>query len=194
MSDWPELFLRVLLILNPLAAVAIWTSLSAPLEREARPRLGVAAGALALAGLLLAGLAADWVLDQLRVSAPTWEMGAGLLLLLGAVPAFMRRDPFTREPYGSATTQRWWATVRMALNIATPATLAALVYFGAAYDRGAVSLALLAAGGLTMLGLLLANAIEGRVGRLPLREGGRVLAALVVLLAVGMAVDGINSV
>jgi small neutral amino acid transporter SnatA (MarC family) len=128
-SQWLELSLRFLVILNPFAVIALWTSLSAPLKEGEKARLGVLAGLVGVGCLLVAALAGEWFLDLIDVSAPTWQMGAGLLLILGAVPVFLRRDPFTREPYGGEASVRWWATARMTLNIATPASLAALVYF-----------------------------------------------------------------
>lgn len=194
MSDWLELFLRFLVILNPFSAAALWTSLSTPLETRERTRLGVVAGLAAFVALLVAALAGDWFLDLIDVSAPTWQMGAGLLLILGVLPVFLRRDPFVREPYGTQQSARWWATARMALNVATPATLAAMVYFGAAWDTADAVVALVLAAAIVVAGLALAWAIQARTGRWPPREAGRVVAAILVLLAVGMAVDGINSV
>lgn len=190
MSDWLELSLRLALVINPIGAGATWASLAAPLDARERPRLGVLAGVAGCAALAGAALAAGWLLDLLAVSAPTWQIGAALLLIFGAVPAFLRRDPFAREPYGA----RGWAATRMALNLATPATMAALVSFGAVWDLGDVLLALGLVAALTLAALAGAGAVEARVGRLPLREAGRALAGLLVLMAVAMAVDGVNSV
>ncbi|RIK39256.1 MAG: hypothetical protein DCC58_15565 [Chloroflexi bacterium] len=194
MSEWLELFTRILLVLNPFAAIAIWGSLAAPLAAAERSRLGLLAGIAGLVALSLAVLCAGAMLDALDVSTPTWQLGASLLLIFGVLPAFVRRDPYAREPYGSGSSARLWSAARMALNLATPATLAALIFYSAGWGKVDALSALLVAGAVITGGLLAADRIERRVGRWPAREAGRVLSALIVLLAVGMAIDGINSV
>ena len=194
MSDTGELLLRLLLIVNPLAALLVWSSLSAPLVPRTRPRLGALAVGLAFVGLALAALLADRLLDLLSVSPPTWQMAAGALLIFAAFPVFLARDPFLREPYGSERTLPRWAVARLACGLANPAALAALVVYGAEFARGPVLIALFLVLVLTGAGVARADALERRVGRLPLREGGRVLAALLVLMSVAMIVDAVNSV
>ena len=194
MSDAPELFLRLLVIVNPFAALLVWSSLAEPLPRATARPWGRWQPRLPSRRWRWRRSCAEPILDLLSVSAPTWQMAAGALLVFSAFPAFLTRDPYIREPYGSGRTLPRWAVARMACGLANPAAVAALIFFGADSDLGAVLPALTLVLAITGVLVTFAPGIEERIGRLPLREAGRLLAAILVVMSIATIIDAVNSV
>lgn len=181
--------------MSGLMAVVAWlavldpprTRLGLP-EREGRGRLeivgpGVVIGAAALLGI--AGLGDD-VLRALDVSPEMFQIAAGLVLVIAAAWMFFTPVP-TEEPVPDGIAGALWPVAYP--RVLSPAALVLAVSTGAT-EGVMVGPVVLAAALIVALGAM----PLGPTGRRVTAAVGRLLAALLVLVAVVLAVDGIRQV
>jgi small neutral amino acid transporter SnatA (MarC family) len=217
-----ETLLRFLVIFNPPGAALAFHWLGAQHEPPTRRRAQLAACCIAAALTLAAGLLGNKIVALFGVTLPSFQIAAGVLLLVSAVGRLLVRDPFAIEPFSLG---RWTAAIsalRAALAVVTPAAFAALVFYGAsAADDGKQSGLGVVAGlsvalAFTLSVALLMSARNDRPVQTSasptlgasgsqsvhnasrshffLRELGRVLLVVLVVLAVGVVVDGVEAV
>lgn len=139
-------------------------------------------------------LLGDEILDFFDVSVSSWQSGAGLLLIIGLVPTLLLREPFNPEPLPSSRWKRAIEAGRLALSVATPAVIVVSAFYGA--DRGTLRSLGALAGALAILAaaVLASRRLETGTTRLPLREGGRVLSVIAVVIGIDLLIDGIERV
>lgn len=179
MTDYLRLLLVFFAAVNP-AAIAVSA-------RGLRLTPAQAASAGAIAGLVLVVLAfaADTLLDALDVAPESFRIAAGIVMAVAGVAAV------------------WWGGVRAegegwgaALSplaiplLLGPAALVAAISYGA--DEGAGQ-TLAAALPIVAVGAAIA-ARPPRSGAAPLKAAARLTGALLVVLAIGLIVDGVRAV
>lgn len=193
MSELLGLFLTFLVILNPPGLLLTWRSLSAELDAARRWVSAIGGFSLATVGLLAAATFGDDVIDALDVSLSSFQVGTGLLLILGVIRVFVMRDPWVAPRYEGGYSEAV-AGLRLALWMATPATLVAAAFYGA--DRGALDtiVPLLVAIAVCGAAIAAAHQVTSDAWLLGLREAGRGLAIVLIVIAVDLIFDGIRRV
>jgi small neutral amino acid transporter SnatA (MarC family) len=175
-------------IINPVRAVA---SIAPALLRTGRAVAVVGATVAAAVGIALAALH-DQILDLLSVSAPTFRIGAGLVIAaMGLRALLLAPEPWTEGIAGG----RLAALVPIAFPVLiTPELAVGAVAFGA--DEGT---------GITVAGILLGLVVAAALGSWPrmaddrprppwLVPVGRLLGAGAVVVGVARVVSGVFDV
>jgi small neutral amino acid transporter SnatA (MarC family) len=193
LSDILALFLIFLVVLNPPGVLLTWRSLSGDLETPGQWWAAAGGLVLAIAGLLVAAVFGDDLIDALDVSLSSFQVGAGLLLILGVLRVFVTRNPWTAPAYDGRLPEAV-AGLRLGLWLATPAALAAAAFYGA--DRGEVETATALAGAIAVCGIavMAAHWVTNESWLLVLREAGRALAVVLIVIAIDLIFDGITRV
>lgn len=127
MSDILFAALIVFLAANPPAASRFWRRTSRVSIGINRAMWSLIVVGLAVAAALLVGLLADEIIDLLGVSLPTFQIGAGSLLLLGVVPVFVPDHETSQD----APETILWPALRLFLWLASPSVLFAVVALAA---------------------------------------------------------------
>ncbi|MEX2236059.1 MAG: MarC family protein [Dehalococcoidia bacterium] len=194
MIEFLRLFLTFVVVVNPSGNALRWNALSAGFGRPQRRGWALAAIATAATLLVPCVLLGDEILDFFDVSVSSWQSGAGLLLIIGLVPTLLLREPFNPEPLPSSRWKRAIEAGRLALSVATPAVIVVSAFYGA--DRGTLRSLGALAGALAILAaaVLASRRLETGTTRLPLREGGRVLSVIAVVIGIDLLIDGIERV
>jgi small neutral amino acid transporter SnatA (MarC family) len=153
---------------------------------------GVALGAI---GLVVAALLGDDIIDVLDISLSSFQVGTALLLILGVLRVFVTRNPWAAPEY-SGSFRPGIAALRLALWIATPASLAAAAFYAADRGEGEAVAPLLLALMITAAAIAVGYGVKGDrdTPSLVLREAGRLIAIVLVVLAVDLLFDGITRV
>ncbi len=190
MTDWWQMSLVFLLAVNP-AAVAAGVRDSWRIEPR-NPVLACGVG-LGLAAVLcvLALLLAEPARDLIDVESPTFQIGAGVILAISGAQAIWRGYPWLQT---AETDPSWRAGVYpLALPLlATPAVLMALIHWGSHADVpvmrpwSALTLPLL-------LGAVAPLLVQERFAGIATAIA-RILGALLILAAVALIVDGVQTV
>jgi multiple antibiotic resistance protein len=199
-SDAFELFLRLLVIFNPPGLALVLARLEAPLAPAQRVRLRLATISIAVTLAVIAGVLGDELIDLLGISLASFQIAAGVLLLVGALRRLLDRDPFAVELLPPSRWGTEIAALRAALSVVTPAAFAAIAFYGAetradgSRYAGDVSIGVL--GALVVTLLVAEYGSQRAIGRyqLALREVGRLLLVVLVVLAVDLVVDGVEAV
>lgn len=189
MSDWAELLLLSILAVNPAGAVAGYLTSVRRLGRTERfPLSLIGAGAAATLVLAVTGLAGP-VRDWLDVEASSLRIAAGVVLLVAGAQACWRGHAAT--PYPGSSWQS--AIYPLALPLVVgPALIAVLMHGTTAEDLGA-GVAIGAALPVAVLTAVVAPWVSTRLTGI-LRGVARSAGAITVLAAVGLIVDGVQSV
>lgn len=184
MTDFLRLCIIFIAAVNPAGAALTLT----PGGTERPRRAGIVAGAALALGLMLAAAAfANPVLDFLDIAPESFRLAAGVVLAaVGVVFMLAGRLPLPADDSGDAMR----AAAGVAGVVAGPAALTAAVSYGAderlGLTGGAVVVAVLLA-----IGILLAARPRDRV---ILVWGARVLGALLVAIAAGLATSGVRAI
>jgi small neutral amino acid transporter SnatA (MarC family) len=143
----------------------------------------VAGGVTIAVGAVLASLASG-LLDQLDVSAPTFRLGAGLVIAVVGV-----HDLAAGAPKLEPSLRGWRAGfVPLAFPLlVNPAFGAAALMAGA--DHGVATPVVATLVGVAILVVLSTTAAHARV----LRGVGRIVGAAMIILGIALAVDGVFS-
>ena len=192
MSALALLILAMLAAVNPPAVMLAATRSEAPL-RARRRRLALPAFALALAVVGGGALLHDRWLDLLEVSAASFSLAAGIVMLAAGVPALLRGRS-VEAGLLATDSGRAYASALAVPVLASPAALAAAVAYagrdGAGATLAATALALAAAA----VASALAQAPLTARRELGIALAARALAALLVVLGAGLVVDGLRAV
>jgi small neutral amino acid transporter SnatA (MarC family) len=172
--------LAVLAAVNPLAvAVALW-----PRERR---QLTAIAAAIALAVAVVCAAVSDPILDALDVTLGTFRVAAAVVLGLAGARWLVAGAPTVSADGPAAGPGRLVVPLLIPVLI-TPQLVMVSVSVGA--DEGVV---LVAAGAAVSLALAWAATIAPKRHRGGWTAGVRLVAALAVAAAVGLAVDGVRT-
>jgi multiple antibiotic resistance protein len=185
MSDSMLTTLSVFAVIASPAAIASFAAF-APTVDAARIQLLALVFGLVLGTLAIAIFISDPFLDWLSVSGESFQTAAGLVML----PLAARLLWSGQRPEAPASSSFWRAT---SLVLGPASAVIALSYsarFGVATALGASALAVLLSAALLMVSPWLAC----RVPAAALSLLGRFNGALIVILAVELIVDGVQSV
>jgi small neutral amino acid transporter SnatA (MarC family) len=181
-SEVLQYALTFVVVLNPPGAMLWWQAL------DGRFRPGQLATAAATLILVLALLVGGELIDTLDMAESSAQVAAGLLLIVSRVPLIVRRDPFAPSNVGGGEAMD---AARLALWLATPAAIVLALFYGADRDDAPVFAGILVAG---LLSALAMTWIPDERLVLPLRELGRVLLAVAIVIGVDLIIDGVTAV
>ena len=177
-----------------LALVGLIAAVNAPrvrgvLDQDLRSERVAVAGlgaAVALLGVALAALVADAMLDPFDLSIETARIGVGVVVLLVGARDLVATLPEARP----ALVGRRAALVPVAFPLLVNPALIFLAW-GAALDHAATTSVLLAIPALAPVPLLAIVSIGSPTRRRALAGAARLTAALLVLVGVALAADGV---
>lgn len=193
MSELPLLLIVFWAALNPPASAASLASVALPGEQ--RTRLLASAAAIAAALLLLAAVLHGPLLDLLDVSAASFDIAAGIVMIAGAARPLLRGRAIEEAIADAAGDGRRAILAPLAVPLlATPAALAAAVSWGERAGEAPTALVAVALVALTAHWLARGPQPRSRAGRAALDALARVTGALLAVLAVGLVVQGIMAV
>ncbi len=195
MDDFAPALLVFFAAVNPAAAVQAFHAVAPNVPRRDRALLATTAGAIAIALLALAAALRDPLLDFLALSEVSFDLAAGLVMVVGAVRVLWHGSAIDAPPHERSPALWRIAVAPLAVPVvAGPATLAATVAYVGRYDAAPT---LLAAAAIVVLTCAAATFVP-RAGRAAaagwLPALAAVTAALLVLLGLGLGVDGIRGV
>ena len=194
MSELPLLLIVFWAALNPPASAASLASATLPPSRQT-DRLLAAAGVIAAALLLLAAVLRGPLLDLLDVSAASFDIAAGLVMLAGAVRPLLRGRAIEEGIASAAGDGRRAVLAPLAVPLlATPAALAAAVSWGERAGEAQTAIAAIVLVALSALWLARAPQPSSRAGRAALDALARLTGVLLAVLAVGLVVRGVLAV
>ena len=194
MSELPLLLIVFWAALNPPASAASLAS-AEPLSEELRDRLLAAAGAIAAVLLLLAAVLHGPLLDLLDVSAASFDVAAGIVLIAGAARPLLRGRAIEEAIAAAAGDGRRAVLAPLAVPLlATPAALVAAVSWGERAGEAQTALVAIVLVALTALWLARGPQPQSRAGRAALDALARLTGALLAVLAVDLVVHGILAV
>ena len=194
MSELPLLLIVFWAALNPPASAASLASATLPPSRQT-DRLLVAAGAIAAVLLLLAAVLHGPLLDLLDVSAASFDVAAGIVMLAGAARPLLRGRAIEEGIASAAGDGRRAVLAPLAVPLlATPAALAAALSWGERAGEAQTAAAAIVLVALSALWLARAPQPSSRAGRAALDALARLTGVLLAVLAVGLVVRGVLAV
>ena len=194
MSELPLLLIVFWAALNPPASAASLASVE-PLPEGRRMRLVAAAAAIGAALLLIAVVLHGPLLDLLEVSAASFDVAAGIVMLAGAARPLLRGRAIEEAIAATAADGRRAVLAPLAVPLlATPAAIAAAVSWGERAGEAPTALAAIMI--VAVAGHWLARGPLPRsgAGRAILDALARLTGLLLAVLAVGLVVQGILAV
>jgi multiple antibiotic resistance protein len=186
-----EVFVTLLVILDPPGAVPIFLALTGQLERRHRNRAALQAVALALGVIVAFALAGRQILGYLHIELPALQGAGGLLLLLVALELLTGK---TDDPRNQATTNVALVPLGTPL-LAGPGAIVATMLFVGRTDAVAGYLAIAVGIVAVMIVVYVALRFSGVLVRI-LRPSGievvtRIAGLLVAAIAVQLLADAI---
>lgn len=186
MSDLIAALVAFSIISNPTAAGYWWHQVTPrPKERQAL----LATGLIFVLGLICI-MAAEPLLELLRISPGTWRITTGALMIAGILWAVLRRRPFTPATLeGEQPT--WLLPARLAVWIYQPALIATVISI--TVDEGPRRALLAVAFGTMLLFQMLVRAsyLPYRLRPSTWREVSRVTALVGLIVAVQFILAGV---
>ena len=194
MSELPLLLIVFWAALNPPASAASLASATLPPSRQTDSLLA-AAGVIAAVLLLLAAVLHGPLLDLLDVSAASFDVAAGLVMLAGAARPLLRGRAIEEGIASAAGDGRRAVLAPLAVPLlATPAALAAALSWGERAGEAQTAAAAIVLVALSALWLARAPQPSSRAGRAALDALARLTGVLLAVLAVGLVVRGVLAV
>lgn len=194
MSELPLLLIVFWAALNPPASAASLASVEPPAEGR-RDWLLAAAGGLAAVLLLLTAVLHGPLLDLLDVSAASFNIAAGIVMVAGAARPLLRGRAIEEAIAGAAGDGGRTVLAPLAVPLlATPAALVAAVSWGERAGEAQTAVVAVVLVALTALWLARGPQPRSRAGRAGLDALARLTGALLAVLAVGLVVQGILAV
>ena len=193
MSELPLLLIVFWAALNPPASAA--SLASAELRGEQRTRLLASAAAVAAALLLIAAVLHGPLLDLLDVSAASFDVAAGIVMIAGAARPLLRGRAIEEAVAAAAGDGQRAILAPLAVPLlATPAALVAAVSWGERAGEAQTAIVAVVLVALTAHWLARGPQPHSRAGRAALDALARLTGALLAVLAVGLVVQGIMAV
>ena len=195
MNDTLMLLVVFWAAVNPPAAIASLPAAFEGIERGRRTVLLVGGWVVAATLLALAALLHDPFFDLLDVSAPSFDVAAGIVMLAGAARPLLRGRAIEE-----ATASLLDASPRAALAplavplLASPAALVAAIAYGERVGEGPTIVAAAAVTGLAALVVGVEPLLRSRHRQAVDAALARLTGALLVVVAIGLIVDGVMSV
>lgn len=185
MNDFSRVAVGLFAVIAAPAAVAGFAAFAPSL---ASARLRLVAGVLAplFGSLAIAAVFSEPFLDWLNVSAESFQLAAGIVML----PLALRLLWSGERDTGSASSPLWRGWSLLFGPVPVVVTLSYSTRFGIARTIGAAALAVFAS---TLL-IMISPWIVARLRRTGCSMLGRFNGALIVLLAVELIIDGVQSI
>ena len=194
MDDFLRALLGVFAAVAPFGALPVYAALAQESDTARRPQTVLLACLAAFALLAGAALVADPLLDWLDVSPENFQFAAGLIMSpLAARLLLTGRSMPTPRGDLDATSVPWLAPLALPL-VAGPAALAAAMTYAARYGVAEALIASAAVLALTAVLLLASRRLAGVLGTAGTDAAARLSGALLIVIAVELAVDGVRSV
>lgn len=204
----PELFISalvtLLVVVDPLGLVPIFTSLTARLPAPARRRVAIRSSAIAFLILCGAALIGDWLLRQLGIGLPAFRIAGGLLLFsIASEMVFgirIVREATNAEAAVEDEHVRNIAAFPLAIPLmAGPGAITAVILLAGRASGDPARLGILIAViAIVMVACLTAFLIGTRISKLLGVTGNIVLERLLGVVLAGLAVqfviDGVRAV
>jgi multiple antibiotic resistance protein len=203
----PEFFISalvtLLVVVDPLGLVPIFTSLTARLPAPARRRVAMRASLIAFLILCGAALIGDWLLRQLAIGLPAFRIAGGLLLFsIASEMVFGVRIVREAQTAEAAVDEQVHNIAAFPLAIplmAGPGAITAVILLaGRGYGDPVRLGGLLAVIAIAMLACLIAFLLGTRVSKLLGVTGNvvleRLLGVILAALAVQFVIDGVKAV
>jgi multiple antibiotic resistance protein len=204
----PEFFISalvtLLVVVDPLGLVPIFTSLTAQLNVPARRRVAIRASLIAFLILCGAALIGDWLLRQLGIGLPAFRIAGGLLLFTIASEMVFGvrivREASTAEAAIEDETVRNIAAFPLAIPLmAGPGAITAVILLaGRGYGDPVRLGGLVAVIAIVMAACLVAFMLGTRISKLLGVTGNivleRLLGVILAALAVQFVIDGVRAV
>jgi multiple antibiotic resistance protein len=203
----PEFFISalvtLLVVVDPLGLVPIFTSLTARLPAPARRRVAMRASLIAFLILGGAALIGDWLLRQLAIGLPAFRIAGGLLLFsIASEMVFGVRIVREAQTAEAAVDEQVHNIAAFPLAIplmAGPGAITAVILLaGRGYGDPVRLGGLLAVIAIAMLACLIAFLLGTRVSKLLGVTGNvvleRLLGVILAALAVQFVIDGVRAV
>lgn len=203
MLSWDEyvkIFVALLVIIDPIGIVPMFLTLTSkrtPAERRRAARLSAMAMALVLMATVLVG---DVVMRAFGTGIPAFQVGAGIILLLMAIPMLHAQLGATRQAPGEAEeagTKEEVALVPLAIPLlAGPGAISMIVVYahrGPVATHGAVLcgiILLLAV--IVWAALRLATPISRLLGHTGINIANRLMGLILAAVAVGLIAEGLK--
>ncbi len=193
MSD----FLRALLVFLAISnAAGAALAFDVDLQRGVRQRVAVSFAAWVLA-MALAGFAVvmrERLLEALQIAAASFDLAAGAVMVVAALrPLWSGR---TIDVPANARLRAWrLAVAPLAVPaLAGPAALVAAIAYADRYETGATVAALAVAFAVTAVAAAGARPLNRVLGGAVLVSASRLIAAVLIVLAFALIVDGVQRV
>ena len=195
MSEVPLLLAVFWAAINPPATLASLPEAFRAIERGRRGALVLGGWVGAVVLLALAALLHGPFLDLLDVSASSFGIAAGIVMLAGAWRPLLRGRAVEESTASLLDASPRGAIVPLAVPlIASPAALAAAIAYGERAGAGPTIAVVVAVSGVAVLAMLVGPLLRWR-HRQPIDETlARITGALLVVVAIGLIVDGVLSV
>ena len=159
----------------------VWSALPSPPDRV---RVALVGGAVTLAAALVLAALASGLVDLLDISASTFRLGAGLVIAVVGV-----HDLIAGAPKPEPALRGWRAgLIPLAFPLLINPAFGAAV-LAASADHGMATPIVAAAIGVAAVVALATTTEPARV----LRGAGRIVGAVLVIVGVALAVDGVFS-
>lgn len=181
--------LTLILVVNPLGAAMVATGFGG---RTSSLRLVRVWWIGATAIVIAAALLAKPILDVLKISAPSWQLAAGALVIVAVGRLFVQRDPF--RPAVNDDVPDWFAILWGIGWLASPSVLAVVMADAVDLNRWIALVAGAVAMTVAAISALLGPALLGWLGYMRLRELARWWSLTALLMVAILVLDGINSV
>ena len=195
-------FVTLLLVVDPIGLVPAFISITDGLEARSRNEVAMRAGIIAAAILVVTASGGNWLLAQLRISVPAFQIAGGLLLFAVAFRMVFGTEPrqHAREA-GQAMREHISNIAAFPLAIplmAGPGALTATLLLSARADGQPATFATLIVAIISVTtASVLAFLLAGRIARWLGITGNivlsRVLGVVLAAFAMQFQIDGIRS-
>ena len=197
---WPA-FVTLFVVIGPIDGAAVFSVLTADMDRPARNKVALRCVAIAGVMFLIYALAGNALLSLLNVSLPAFQVAGGILLFLQAL-SLMFSSPgmssIDENEQREASQRRDLAVFPLAFPLfAGPGSFSATVLLMSRastwFERGMIIAILLACLVITYISMRLADPLMRLLGRTGSDVIGRISGVLLAALAVQFVFDGLRA-
>ena len=197
---WPA-FVTLFVVIGPIDGAAIFSSLTADMQRSARNRIALRCVAISGVMFLIYAFAGNALLMLLNVSLPAFQVAGGILLFLQALTLMFSSPGMSsidETEQREATQRRDLAVFPLAFPLfAGPGSFSATVLLMSRattwLERGMIVGILFACLVITYLAMRLSDQLMRLLGRTGSDVVGRISGVLLAALAVQFVFDGLRA-